>query len=70
MTTINEGRVYRYKGVLYTVLKLERYSLIQYKDEWHPSVRYTTTEAPAAMAPELTFNRAIPEFLEKFEAVS
>lgn len=58
---LTEGSYWQYKDTAYCVECVLPDTLIQFEDEWHPTVRYT-------LAPQtkLVFNRALPDFLAKF----
>ena len=64
MTKIADGSVWRYKDTDYRVNSVMPRNLIQYRDEWRPTVRYTR-EPPCG----LVFYRSDTEFAEKFERI-
>lgn len=60
--TPHRGEVYTYKGQQYLVREVSQKNMIQFKDSWHPNVIYTLYPVT-----DLVFNRALPDFLAKFE---
>jgi hypothetical protein len=60
VTRIAAGYRYQYKGVIYNVLHILDSTLIQFEDEWWPTVRYTTKGTDKA------FVRSTKEFDQKF----
>jgi len=58
--SITAGYRYMYKGKTYNVLAVLDQTLIQYEDEWWPTVRYSTGGSPKA------FVRSTKEFDDKF----
>lgn len=54
--------IWVYKGKHYKVNSVLTQNLIQYKDNWEPTVRYETHPSIG-----LVFYRSVTEFLEKFQ---
>lgn len=53
--------IYDYKGKLYQVNSVMEKNLIQFEDEWQPTVRYTCWPQT-----DLVFYRALTDFNSKF----
>lgn len=60
-----DGQVWFYKGTHYTVIGVFAKQLIQFEDEWHPTVKYRLTKEDQG----LTFVRSVKEFERKFDLV-
>ena len=58
---IPERSLWVYKDKQYLVEEVNSKKLIQYGDEWYPSVSYTCYPQT-----DLSFSRSVPEFIEKF----
>lgn len=64
VTMVEADSVWEYKGKHYRVNSVMQKNLIQYDDDWRPTVRYTL-EPPDG----LVFYRSDLEFMEKFNHV-
>lgn len=61
-STLKADSLWEYKGAVYRIMfNVDEHTLIQYEDEWYPTVKYRNLEYNGN-----TYYRSSKEFLEKF----
>ena len=61
--TLKADSIWVYKGIVYRIMfNVDENTLIQYKNQWYPTVKYRNLEYNGK-----TYYRSSKEFLEKFQ---